>query len=156
MVEDSDKCPEAWKGFTSAFEFKDPNNITGDDYEAYFDALPISSPPNSVVFWSGVQGVIEQISKYPNISSSANQDASNIINTMTADDGVECWCGNESAVLDSQSLPYDSNNCLLARVFFSVSSENQLQESPTGWGTVIGKEVHTKAYHSLPTMNSPS
>ena len=101
VVEDSDKCPEAWTGFTSAFEFKDPNNITGDDYEAYFDALPISSPPNSVVFWSGVQGVIEQISKYPNISSSANQDTSNIINTMTADDGVECWCGNESAVLDT-------------------------------------------------------
>ena len=51
----SDKCPEAWKGFTSAFEFKDPNNITGDDYEAYFDALPIFSPPNSVVFWSGAR-----------------------------------------------------------------------------------------------------
>ena len=65
VVEDSDKCPEAWKGFISAFEFKDPNNITGEDYKAYFDALPISSPPNSVVFWSGVQGVIEQISEYP-------------------------------------------------------------------------------------------
>ena len=76
-----------------------------------------------------MQGVIEQISKYPNISSSANQDASNIINTMTADDGVECWCGNESAVLDSQSLPYDYNNRLLARVFLSprrVSYRNHL------------------------------
>ena len=101
VVEDSGKCPAAWIAFTSAFGFKNPNNVTQEDYEQYFDVLPISSPPNSVVFWSGVQDVIEEISKYPNISSSANQDASNIINAMTADDGVECWCGNESAVLDT-------------------------------------------------------
>jgi len=97
----TDNCPAAWSAFTSAFGFKNPNNVTGEDYKNYFDVLPISSPPNSVVFWSGVQGVIEKISKYPDISSSANQDASNIINTMTADDGVQCWCGNESAILDT-------------------------------------------------------
>lgn len=101
VVKDRVTCAVAWRGFTSAFEFTDPNNVTGDDYKAYFEVLPISGTPNSVVFWSGVQGVIEEISNYPNITSSANEDASNIINTMTADDGVQCWCGNESAILDT-------------------------------------------------------
>ena len=100
VIDDSDKCPAAWIAFSGAFGFKNSNNITQEDYLDYFDALPIYSPPNSM-FWSGVQDVIEEISVYPNISSSANQDASNIINTMTADDGVECWCENESTLLDT-------------------------------------------------------
>ena len=85
------------------------------------------------MFWSGVQGVIEEISEYPNISSSANQDASNIINTMTADDGVECWCGNESALLDTVN-PCPST---ITTVFWQEFS-CALGESATGIAYWVG------------------
>ena len=132
-IEDSDKCPAAWEAFTDAFAFKNPNNVTGDDYKSYFDVLPISSTPNSVVFWSGVQGVIEQISRYPNISSSANQDASNVINTMTADGVVECWCGNKTAILDTV------NPCpMTATTVFWQEFSCLLAESTTGIAYWVG------------------
>ena len=38
------KCQAACKAFTSAFGYKDPNTVTGDDYNDYFDLLPIYSP----------------------------------------------------------------------------------------------------------------
>ena len=74
--------------------------MTGDDYNDYFDVVPIVSPPNTVLFWSSVINVTKEISKYPNISSSANQVSSSIINAMIADDGVNCWCGNKTHHLD--------------------------------------------------------
>lgn len=133
VIEDSDRCPAAWIAFSSAFGFKDPNNVTQEDYLDYLNVLPIFSPPNSVVFWSGVQGVIEEISIYPNISSSANQDASNIINTMTADDGVQCWCGNKSALLDTVN-PCPSITTTIFWQQFSCS----LGESATGIAYWVG------------------
>jgi len=98
---DNTKCSTAWNAFTSAFGFEDPNNVTRDDYTDYFDVLKVFSPPNTVVFWSYVRPIIEVISRYPNISSSANQISSLIINTMIVDDNVQCWCGNETALLDT-------------------------------------------------------
>ena len=133
VVEDSGRCPAAWAAFTSAFGFKNPNNITQEDYGNYFDVLPIFSSSNSAVFWSGVQGVVEEISKYPNISSSATEDASSIINAMTADDGVECWCGNESANLDTIN-PCPSS---VTAVFWQEFS-CRLGESATGIAYWVG------------------
>ena len=101
VLSNSNTCPSVWSEFVSSFGNKDPNTVTGDDYNGYFRIVPIVSPPNTVLFWSSVKAVIEQISKYTDISSSANQDSSGIINAMIADDGVECWCGNETHLLDT-------------------------------------------------------
>ena len=101
VLNDNDTCPSVWSKFASAFGNKDPNNVTGDDYNDYFNAVPIVSNPNTVLFWSSVKNVIEEISKYPDISSSANQDSSSIVNTMIADGSVQCWCGNTTHLLDT-------------------------------------------------------
>ena len=95
------QCESVWNDFANAFGFKDPNTVTGDDYNDYFNAVPIKSDPNTVIFWSSVMSVIEEISKNPDISSSANQDSSSIINAMRTDNGMQCWCGNETHIIDT-------------------------------------------------------
>ena len=101
VLSSNDTCPSVWNKFASAFGYKDPNDVTGDDYNDYFEAVPIVSSPSTVVFWSFVMRVIEEISEYPSITSSANQVASSIIITMATDDDVYCWCGSETQMLDT-------------------------------------------------------
>ena len=64
-------------------------------------AIPVDSPPNSVLFCSGVRSFITTLSLYPGISSSANQKSSLIINKMQTSYNVNCWCGNTTHVLDT-------------------------------------------------------
>ena len=101
VLGDEALCDGTWEAFTSAFEFKDPNTVTNEDYDGYFDFIPIVSAPNSSLYWSGVPSVIEEISKHRNISSSFNQASSSIVNIMTEEFNVTCWCGNKTAVLDT-------------------------------------------------------
>ena len=134
VLSSNDTCPLVWDKFASAFGNKDPNNVTGDDYNEYFEALPINSPPSTVVFWSSVKRVIEEISQYSSIISSANQDASSIVNAMVADDDVNCWCGNETHILDTV------NPCPMpgpTSVFWGKFSCS-LAESTTGLAFWIG------------------
>ena len=101
VLGNNNMCPSVWNEFATSFGYKDPTTVTGDDYNGYFNIVPIVSPSNTVLFWSSVKAVIEEISKYPDISTSANQNSSSIINTMMADDAVECWCGNKTHLLDT-------------------------------------------------------
>ena len=97
------QCSFAWTAFKFAFGFKDPNAVTLEDYNTYFDVLPVISPANTAVYWSGmnIRNVLEEIAEQPKISSSVNQVSSRIINLMIKDDNVLCWCGNATAFLDT-------------------------------------------------------
>ena len=97
------RCSFAWTSFRLAFGRKDPNTVTLEDYDTYFDVLPPKSRVNSAVYWSGtaVKSIVEKISEEPLISSSVNHDSSRIINTMIKDYNVTCWCGNTTAFLDT-------------------------------------------------------
>ena len=103
VLNDNTQCQSVWEKFSSAFGYKDPNNITGDDYDDYFAALPVVSVPSTTIFWSAVKDVIEEISEYQDISSSFNQQSSSIINAMITDDDVQCWCGNVTHLLDTDN-----------------------------------------------------
>ena len=96
-------CSFAWTGFKVAFGFKDPKSVTAEDYDTFFEVLPPISPANSPVHWSGINigNVVKEISTQPKISSSMNQVSARIINTMTKDDNVMCWCGSTTAFIDT-------------------------------------------------------
>lgn len=97
------RCQTLWEKFSNAFGYKDPNTVTGDDYDEYFSALMVVSAPSTNVFWSSVINVVRELSKSPSISSSFNQESSSIINTMITDDNVQCWCGNDTSLLDTSN-----------------------------------------------------
>lgn len=100
VLKDANKCQNAFVAFYEGFGQKDPNTVTESDYNAYFGILPVVSAPNSALFWSGVINVIEKVSQYPGISSSATQASSLIINKMYASYNVMCWCGNTTDYFD--------------------------------------------------------
>ena len=103
VLNDNAQCPTLWEKFSGAFGYKDPNTVTGDDYDEYFTALMVVSAPSTTIFWSSVKDVISQISEYPDISSSFNQESSSIVNNMITD-GVQCWCGNVTHIIDTDNL----------------------------------------------------
>lgn len=43
------QCSFAWTSFRLAFGHKDPNSVTAEDYDIYFDVLPPKSRPNSAI-----------------------------------------------------------------------------------------------------------
>lgn len=93
-----DFCNEAWEKFSKAFAFVKPSQVNLSNYDEYFEFLEVKSEPNSVLFWSGVVKLVEEVGKntrYP-ISSSFTQPASNIINDM--EEYPECWCGGRSGI----------------------------------------------------------
>ena len=45
VVGDELLCDDNWDAFTSAFKFKDPDTIINEDYNGYFDFIPIVSAP---------------------------------------------------------------------------------------------------------------
>ena len=91
-------CQMAWEKFSGGFAGKDPLTVELSDYEDYFDLLKVESQRNSVIFWSGVQSLIEAVSNTTEytISSSFTQPASNIINNMA--EYPVCWCGNATGI----------------------------------------------------------
>ena len=97
------QCSFAWTSFRLAFGRKDPNTVTAEDYDRYFDVLPTKSRANTAIYWSGasLESAVVEISKEPMIASSVNHDSSRIINTMMKDYNVTCWCGNKTAFLDT-------------------------------------------------------
>ena len=102
VIKDYDKCDYAWEAFLNAFAFKDPNTVTANNYNGFFNEIPVVSNPNSVLFWTGVRNVIEKVSEHPNISSSANQQSSLIFNKMSAPPyNIACWCGNKTHAIDT-------------------------------------------------------
>lgn len=101
ILDNAGQCSFAWTAFTLAFRLKDPTTVTKEDYRLFFDILPVESPRYSAVFWSGVPGIIEQISVHPKVSTSANRVSSSIINNMAADNNVMCWCGNVTTHFDT-------------------------------------------------------
>ena len=105
LNDNTTQCSFAWTAFKVAIGFKDPNAVTSEDYNTYFDVLPVISPANSAVYWSGmnIENIVKEISKEPKISSSVNQVSSRIINIMTKDNNVMCWCGNATSFLDTNN-----------------------------------------------------
>ena len=101
VVYNESLCYDAWNAFTSGFGYKDPKTITKEDYKQYFEVLPVTGTPNTSVYWSGVPSVVEEISKHPNISSSFNEGSADIVNIMTEQFNVTCWCGNKTAIIDT-------------------------------------------------------
>ena len=99
VLENDDQCIRAWEAFTCAFGEK--NDITPNDYNPYFNVIPVVSEPNTVLFWSGVMNVVDEVSLQPKISSSANQKSSKILNIMENEYNVKCWCGNNTSIIDT-------------------------------------------------------
>ena len=140
------QCSFAWTAFMLAFGHKDPNTITFQDYDTYFDVLPIQSRPNSAVYWSGMvlESVVEEISKEDMISSSATHASSRIINIMFKDYNVTCWCGNKTAYLDTV------NPCpITPAVALWQAYSNHVAESSIGVIYYIGDGSRAEgAYHN--------
>ena len=102
VLEDAYKCQSALSAFGKAFGRKDPNTVTANNYNGFFNIIPVASNPNSVLFWTGVRNVTEKVSEHPDISSSANQPSSLIFNKMRASKyNIACWCGNKTHVIDT-------------------------------------------------------
>ena len=100
VLEHTYKCQDALYAFIDAFGNKDPNTVTANDYNGFFNVIPVASNPNSVLFWTGVINIIEKVSQHPGISSSANQPSSLIFNKMRASENITCWCGNKTHRID--------------------------------------------------------
>ena len=129
------QCSFAWTAFRYAFGRKDPNAVTLEDYDTYFDVLPTKSRANTAVYWSGasLESLVEDISKEPLISSSVNHDSSRIINTMIKDYNVTCWCGNTTVFLDT------TNPCPITPVVaFWQAFSSHFGESGRGIAYYIG------------------
>ena len=67
------------------------------DYNDYFKTLPVTAKANENLFWSGTFSIVAEISKNnlgATVASSANADASVIINRMETKTGqTPYWCG---------------------------------------------------------------
>ena len=103
VIRNTAQCELAWKGFIKAFAYKDPETIKANDYNSYFDIMRVNTRPDTVLFWSGVQKVVEKVSENKLISSSANQISSLIFSTMKYESNVRCWCGNKSSIIDTSN-----------------------------------------------------
>ena len=137
-------CQNAWETFSSGFAFKDPMMVKLDDYKAYFDLLEIKSKPNSVVFWSGVMNLIEEVSKTTKIpiSSSFTQPASSIINNMTV--YPDCWCGNDSGIDYINPCP------LMPSISFWAKLSSLLGKSASGISFWVGNgERNGSAFRNI-------
>ena len=125
-------CQMAWEAFSGAFSHKNPLEVELDDYNTYFDLLQVKSEQNSVVFWSNVLLLIEEISKTTeiSISSSFTQDAANIINNMA--EYPSCWCGGQNGIDYTNPCPDQPSTSFWAK--FSCT----LGESASGISFWIG------------------
>ena len=133
VLQNDDQCKSAWEAFSCAFGFKDPNTITANNYDAFFRIIPVDSQPNTVLFWTGVSKVIDQVSMEPDISSSANQKASRIFNIMKNEYNVKCWCGSETSMIDTVTACPDP-----PRRRFWAKFSVLLAESTTGVAFWVG------------------
>ena len=128
LENNNETCQLAWDTFLEAFAYKNASMVGLDDYNKYFELFKIESEPNSVVFWSGVVDLIEEVSmtkKYP-ISSSFTQTASNIINNMAT--YPDCWCGGPDGIDYVNPCPYEPSisfwaklSCLLGESSVGIS-----------------------------------
>ena len=93
-----------------------------DDYDDYFNILKVTSADNSVLFWSAVKDLVEEISTTASadVTSSFTVPASVVINKMALQ-GVSCWCGNDSGIDYTNPCPstpylsfFGQFSCLLA------------------------------------------
>ena len=70
------------------------------DYDPYIEVLPITAGPSQCLFWSGtfsIVGVISNNDLGATVVSSANADASEIINYIESGvEGYLNWCGSEA------------------------------------------------------------
>ena len=132
-IKDADTCASAWNAFSSAFASKDPTTVESDDYDEYFNIVKVTSAPNTVLFWSAVEKLIEDISSMSsaNVTSSFTMPASVIINKI-ASQGVSCWCGNNSGIDYTNSCPSTPYLSFLGK-FSSL-----LAESATGVAFWVG------------------
>ena len=129
------QCSFAWTAFNIAFGLKDPNTLTLQDYDTYFDVLAAKTRANSNVYWSGssLRSVVEEVSKRNISSSSVNLASSRIIDIMIKDHNVMCWCGNTTAYLDTV------NPCPITPVVaFWQAFSNHFGESGRGIVYYIG------------------
>ena len=84
------KCHDAWIDFSGAFGSKPPGEVEMEDYNAYFDRLPLKLHPNSVLFWSGTYGLVDIISQRTDeTSSSFTEQSSRIVNNLGR---TTPWC----------------------------------------------------------------
>ena len=129
------QCSFAWTAFNIAFGLKDPNTLTLEDYETYFDVLLVKTRANSAVYWSGssLRSVVEKVSKETIVTSSANHASSRIVNILMKDYNVMCWCGNTTAYLDT------ANPCPITPVMaFWQAFSNRFGELGSGIVYYIG------------------
>ena len=89
----STTCMEAWNAFLSAFSGKDPSTVTQENYDSYFQVLPIFVVRNHALFWSGTFALAQGISSIdPSICSSFTEPSAASVSGVGEEN--ECWCGN--------------------------------------------------------------
>lgn len=83
------RCGHAWDDFSGAFDSRDPVDVSIEDYDGYFDHLPVRVRPDSVLFWSGTYTLVEFISKMDyQICSSFTEQSAQIVDDL----GNAPWC----------------------------------------------------------------
>ena len=83
------RCGYAWIDFSGAFGSRPPGDVEMEDYDGYFDHLPVRLHPNSVLFWSGTYSLVEIISQMGDeTSSSFTEPSSRIVDNL----GYAPWC----------------------------------------------------------------
>lgn len=83
-------CGQAWLAFSSAFSSVNPTEVTIDDYDGYFNVIPIRVRADSVLFWSGTETLVRFIAQETDnpICTSFTEPASKIIDGL----GDMSWC----------------------------------------------------------------
>ncbi|XP_071369997.1 ADP-ribosyl cyclase/cyclic ADP-ribose hydrolase 1-like [Centroberyx affinis] len=98
-------CDTFWKMFTSAFVRKNPSKITPADYDNMLNAVPVITPQNKLLLYSGTDSdLLEFVLK-----DKTYVDVGRTIYGIL--DGIGLWCGKENsdAVLtdDCPENPYN-------------------------------------------------
>ena len=140
-------CTQAWSAFSSAFASRSPDQVTIEDFDAYFNVIPLGVTPDSVLFWSGTEELVKfiaQKTEHP-ICSSFSEPASKIIGGLSGS-----WCTIE-----------DSNPSFMFWAAFSRLL-GQSAEGIVFWTTTT-KSNRTGVYYEngffgkyeLPALESP-
>ncbi|XP_067857928.1 ADP-ribosyl cyclase/cyclic ADP-ribose hydrolase 1-like [Heptranchias perlo] len=112
-------CSKLWEAFLHAFSYKDPCNITKEDYKPFLDLADHDIPANQSIFWSQTRKLTQH---YTEVTEKLVPLESTLIGYMA--DGLN-WCGK----LSTPGPNYDAcpgwNDCKnnSVRSFWRAASE---------------------------------
>jgi len=95
-------CQKLWKAFLKSFAFKDPCDVTLDDYTHFFNMYEEKPLKDKVLFWSGTRELTHSYSRlYERFITLEDTLAGFLLNGLT-------WCGSKKEPgIDFKSCPYE-------------------------------------------------